>query len=140
MIRDIVGSTTWCETKILSHSQSCYLFQVWYTNVLVHAELHMIYAALSKVPRCCQVWWIRVPLVVLYALLNTIYNTMALTVLKASSYSSKSAKKIRMLVVKNCLLFIYSKVKSTNASRFVARLVYMHTQNGNFLIRSSSWI
>ena len=71
MIRDIVGSI-WCETKILSHSQSCYLFQVWYTNVLVHAELHMIYAALSKVPRCCQVWWIRVPLVVLYALLNTI--------------------------------------------------------------------
>ena len=33
---------------------------------------------------------------------------------------------------------IYRKVASTNASRFVTRLVYMHTQNDNFLIRSSS--
>ena len=32
----------------------------------------------------------------------------------------------------------YRKVASTNASRFVTRLVYMHTQNENFLIRSSS--
>ena len=32
----------------------------------------------------------------------------------------------------------YRKVASTNASRFVTRLVYMHTQNDNFLIRSSS--
>ena len=32
----------------------------------------------------------------------------------------------------------YRKVASTNASRFVARLVYMYTQNYNFLIRSSS--
>ena len=64
-----IGSI-WCETKILSHSQSCYLFQVWYTNVLVRAaELHMIYDALIKVPRYCQVWWIKVILVVLYALL-----------------------------------------------------------------------
>ena len=37
-------------------------------------------------------------------------------------------------------LIIYCKVASTNASRFVARLVYMHTQNDNSLIRSSSWI
>ena len=34
--------------------------------------------------------------------------------------------------------FIYRKVASTNASRFVTRLVYMHTQNYIFLIRSSS--
>ena len=34
----------------------------------------------------------------------------------------------------------YRKVASTNASRFVTRLVYMHTQNDNFLIRSPSWI
>ena len=34
----------------------------------------------------------------------------------------------------------YRKVASTNASRFVTRLVYMHTQNYNFLIRSPSWI
>ena len=33
---------------------------------------------------------------------------------------------------------IYRKVASTNASRFVTRLVYMHTQNDNFLIRSPS--
>ena len=32
----------------------------------------------------------------------------------------------------------YRKVASTNASRFVTRLVYMHTQNDNFLIRSPS--
>ena len=35
---------------------------------------------------------------------------------------------------------IYRKVASTNASRFVTRLVYMHTQNDNLLIRSPSWI
>ena len=35
---------------------------------------------------------------------------------------------------------IYRKVASTNASRFEARLVYMHTQKDNFLIRSPSWI
>ena len=29
----------------------------------------------------------------------------------------------------------YRKVVSTNASHFVAHLVYMHTQNDNFLIR-----
>ena len=34
--------------------------------------------------------------------------------------------------------FTYRKVASTNASRFVTRLVYMHTQNDNFLIRSLS--
>ena len=34
----------------------------------------------------------------------------------------------------------YNKVASTNASRFVTRLVYMHTQNDNSLIRSPSWI
>ena len=34
----------------------------------------------------------------------------------------------------------YRKVASTNASRFVARLVYMHTQNYNFLIRIPSRI
>ena len=32
----------------------------------------------------------------------------------------------------------YRKVASTNASRFEARLVYMHTKNDIFLIRSSS--
>ena len=32
----------------------------------------------------------------------------------------------------------YREVASTNASRFVTRLIYMHTQN--FLIRSPSWI
>ena len=32
----------------------------------------------------------------------------------------------------------YRKVASTNASRFVTRLVYMHTQNDNLLIRSPS--
>ena len=32
----------------------------------------------------------------------------------------------------------YRKVASTNASRFVTRLVYMHTQNDNFIIRSPS--
>ena len=32
----------------------------------------------------------------------------------------------------------YCKVASTNASRFVTHLIYMHTQNDNFLIRSSS--
>jgi hypothetical protein len=32
----------------------------------------------------------------------------------------------------------YRKVASTNASRFVTRLVYMHTQNDTFLIRSPS--
>ena len=32
----------------------------------------------------------------------------------------------------------YRKVASTNAPRFVTRLVYMHTQNEDFLIRSSS--
>ena len=37
-----------------------------------------------------------------------------------------------------CVTGTYRKVASTNASRFVARLVYMHTQNYNFLIRSSS--
>ena len=34
-----------------------------------------------------------------------------------------------------CLKTKYRKVASTNASRFVTRLVYMHTQNYNFLIR-----
>ena len=34
--------------------------------------------------------------------------------------------------------FNYRKVASTNASRFEAHLVYMHTQNDNFLIRSPS--
>ena len=32
----------------------------------------------------------------------------------------------------------YRKVASSNASRFVTRLVYIHTQNDNFLIRSPS--
>ena len=32
----------------------------------------------------------------------------------------------------------FNKVASTNASRFVTRLVYMHTENDNFLIRSPS--
>jgi hypothetical protein len=32
----------------------------------------------------------------------------------------------------------YSKVASSNASRFVTRLVYMHTQIDNFLIKSPS--
>ena len=32
----------------------------------------------------------------------------------------------------------YRKVASTNASRFVARLVYIHIQNDDFLIKSSS--
>ena len=35
---------------------------------------------------------------------------------------------------------IARKVASTKASRFVTRLVYMHTQNDIFLIRSPSWI
>jgi hypothetical protein len=30
------------------------------------------------------------------------------------------------------IFFIYRKVASSNASRFVALLVYMHTQNVNF--------
>ena len=42
------------------------------------------------------------------------------------------------LSIKNESLDIYRKVASTNASRFVTRLAYMHTQNDVFLIRSSS--
>ena len=33
----------------------------------------------------------------------------------------------------NLVSLIYRKVASTNASRFVTRLVYMHTQNDIFL-------
>ena len=39
---------------------------------------------------------------------------------------------------KKITVVTYRKVASTNASRFVARLVYNHTQKPDLLIRSSS--
>ena len=59
---------------------------------------------------------------------------------------SKDLGDIKVFFFRNCDIFqilktiIYRKVASTNTSRLVARLVFKHTKNLDFLIRNTSWI
>ena len=80
-----------------------------------------------------------------YSKLNEIFSTnYQLTQLAHLFYvlGSSSIWTCRILII--CFDFFHSnkyrKVASSNASRFVTRLVYMHTKNNNFLIRSPSQI